>query len=270
MKGKSTMLFPFAFSCGLLPCSLMYILPMKRIAIALCALYLFSCQQPSPKGEEGTKDSAVTVTDPASLVIDTVSIGRQLYTITPATAEEFGQVPELIPDSSEAVNILRDSARVRRAGDDTLILTLANGRQKLMINNNEEGEEYTQFAYQAYLPAIEHWVVFNAGYEWHSYELISSRTGEMTRTIGFPQLSPDKKFFICSNTDLMAAFTLNGFQLFQLTPDLKPVLLQERELVNWGAVTIKWKDAATLVALQHYLDVHSDEHTRYIRLTPQP
>lgn len=243
---------------------------MKRIAIALCALYLFSCQQPSPGAEEGTKDSAVTVTDPANVVIDTVTIGNQLYEITAASAEEFGQVPELIPDSSEAVNILRDSARVRRAGNDSLVLTLADGRQKIMVDNNEDGEEYTQYAYLAYLPAIQHWVVFNAGYEWHSYELIDARNGEMTRTIGFPQLSPDKKHFICSNADLMAAFTLNGFQLFQLTPELKPVLLQEQQLVNWGPVTIKWKDAKSLVAKQYYLDAQSNEHERFIRLTPKP
>ncbi len=239
---------------------------MMRIAIAFCALYLVSCQQ-SSKTEEGAKDS--TVTDSAAVVIDTVTIGNQLYNITSSTAAEFRQVPEFPADTSEAVNILKDSMRVRRAGD-SLVLTLANGRQKVMVNNNNDNEEYTQYTYQAYLPAIEHWVVFNAGYEWHSYELIDSRNGEMTRTIGFPELSPDKKYFICSNTDLMAAFTLNGFQLFQLTPGLNPVLLQERELVNWGPATIKWKDATTLVALQHYLDAHSEEHTRFIRLTPKP
>lgn len=241
---------------------------MMRIAIAFCALYFVSCQQ-SAKTEEGTKDSTVTVTDSAAVIIDTVSIGRQLYNITVSTAAEFQQVPAFIADTSEAVNILRDSVRVRRAGD-SLILTLANGRQKVMVNNNNDNEEYTQYTYQAYLPAMEHWVVFNAGYEWHSYELINSRNGEMTRTIGFPELSPDKRYFICSNTDLMAAFTLNGFQLFQYTPGQNPVLLQERELVNWGPATIKWKDATTLVALQHYLDAHSEEHTRFIRLTPAP
>lgn len=241
---------------------------MMRIAIAFCALYLVSCQQ-SSKTEEEAKDSMVTVTDSASVVIDTVTIGNQLYNITSSTAAEFQQVPEILADTSEAVNILKDSVHVRRTGD-SLVLTLANGRQKVMVNNNNDNEEYTQYTYQAYLPAIEHWVVFNAGYEWHSYELIDSRNGEMTRTIGFPELSPDKKYFICSNTDLMAAFTLNGFQLFQLTPGLNPVLLQERELVNWGPATIKWKDATTLVALQHYLDAHSEEHTRFIRLTPKP
>ncbi|SIN67407.1 hypothetical protein SAMN04488055_0496 [Chitinophaga niabensis] len=241
---------------------------MMRIAIAFCALYLVSCQQ-SSKTEEGTKDSTVTDTDAAAVIIDTVTIGHQLYNITTSTAAEFQQVPEFLADTSEAVNILRDSMRVRRAGD-SLILTLANGLQKVMVNNNNHTEEYTQYTYQAYLPAIEHWVVFNAGYEWHSYELVNARNGEMTRTIGFPELSPDKRFFICSNTDLMAAFTLNGFQLFQLTPDLNPVLLQERELVNWGPATIKWKDATNLVALQHYLDAQSNEHERFIRLTPAP
>lgn len=239
---------------------------MKRIAFALCALYLVSCQQ-SPNTGEAVKDSALAVTDSAAVVIDTVTIGDQLYDITPATAAEFQQVPEFMPDTSEAVNIRRDSVRVRRAGD-SLILTLADGRQKVMINNNNDNEEYTQYTYQAYLPALEHWVVFNAGYEWHSYELINCRNGEMTRTIGFPELSPDKKYFLCSNTDLVAAFTENGFQLFRFTPGQSPVLLQERELVNWGPATMKWKDTATLVALQHYLDEHSQEHTRFIRLKP--
>lgn len=242
---------------------------MKRIAFAFCALYIISCQQPAPKAEEGIKDSLSTVTDSAATVIDTVTIGDRLYNITPATAAEFQQVPEFVADTSEAVNIRKDSLRVRRSGD-SLIITLANGLQKVMINNNNDNEEYTQYTFQAYLPAMEHWVVFNAGYEWHSYELINTRTGEMTRTIGFPELSPDKKYFICSNTDLMAAFTTNGFELFQLTPEGKPVLLQERVLVNWGPAVIKWKDANTLMALQHYLDAGSEEHTRFIRLTPRP
>ncbi|MRG43701.1 hypothetical protein GFS24_01180 [Chitinophaga sp. SYP-B3965] len=244
---------------------------MKRIAFVLSALYFVSCQQPVPTAETD-KDSAQTVPDSSAataVVIDTVTIGGQLYNITLATQGEYDQIPEWRSDTSEAVNILPDSARVRRAGD-SLILTLANGQRKVMVNNNSDNDEYTQYAYQKYLPALQHWVVFNAGYEWHSYELIDSRTGEMTRTIGLPELSPDKKHFICTNTDLMAAFTLNGFQLFQLTPEGKPVLLQEQELHNWGATTIKWKDDKNLLALQHYLDPKSDEHTRYIRLSPRP
>lgn len=243
---------------------------MMRIAFVLSALYLVSCQQPVSTAESA-KDSALTVTAPDTLVVfgDTVTIGNQLYDITPATAAEFSQVPEWLPDTSESVNILRDSVRVRRAGD-SLILTLENGQQKVMVNNNNDNEDYTQYTYQGYLPAIQHWVVFNAGYEWHSYELIDSRNGEMTRTIGLPKLSPDNKYFICSNTDLMAAFTLNGFELFQLTPSLKPVLLQERTLENWGPETIKWKDGKTLIALQHYLDKVSEQHSRYIHLTPRP
>lgn len=242
---------------------------MKRIVFVLSALYFVSCQQPAHKAET-TKDSAQPVTDSAAtpaLVIDTVTIGGRLYDITLATLEEYNQVPEWKPDTSEAVNIQPDHAHVRR-GNDSLILTLANGRQKVMVNNNNDNEEYTQYTYQKYLPALQHWVIFNAGYEWHSFELIDSRNGEMTRTIGMPVLSPDQKQFICTNLDLMAAFTLNGFQLFQLTPEGKPVLVQEQELQNWGMSAIKWKDGKTLLALQHYLDPQSEEHTRYIRLTP--
>lgn len=245
---------------------------MKRIAFILSAFYFVSCQQPVPTAESA-KDSALAVTPidtVLALVGDTVTIGGQLYNMTVITEEEYMGVPEWSPvDTSESAKILPDSARVHRVGD-SLVLTLGNGQQKVMVNNNNDNDEYTQYSYEAYLPALQHWVVFNAGYEWHSFELIDSRTGEMTRTIGFPELSPDKKYFICSNTDLMAAFTLNGFQLFQVTPSLKPVLLQEQELENWGASTIKWKDGKTLLALQHYLDKESNEHQRFIRLTPRP
>lgn len=245
---------------------------MKRIAFVFSALYFVSCQQSSSTAE-ADKDSALVVTDPAVSAImgDTVTIGNQLYDITPVTAEEFNQVPEWKPDTSEAVNILRDSARVRRAGD-SLIFILDNGQQKVMVNNNNsDSEDYTQYTYEAFLSTLGHWMVFNTGYEWYSYELIDSRNGEMTRTIGRPAISPDQQKFICTNKDLMASFTLNGFQLFAIpAPFEKPVLVQEQQLENWGASVMKWKDAKTLFALQHYLDPQSEEHTRYIRLTPRP
>lgn len=243
---------------------------MKRIAVIVSAFCFISCQQQTSSATEEVKDTVATVIDvPLIADGDTVTIGDQLYDITPVTAEEFNKVPEWKSDTSEAVNILKDSAHVRRAGD-SLILTLANGQEKILVNNITEDENYAVYTYAAYLPAMQHFVVFNVGYEWHSYELYNFRDGEMTRTIGFPEISPDKKHFICSNTDLVAAFTLNGFQLFQLPPSLKPILLQERELENWGANTIKWKDGRTLVAWQDYLDKNGEVQSRYIRLTPKP
>ena len=125
-------------------------------------------------------------------------------------------MPEIKPDTSEAVNIRTAAGKVRRSGD-SLIFRLENGQEKALVNNNKtDGDDYVEYTYNAYLPAIQSWLVFHAGYEWYAYDLVSARTGEVISTIGIPQFSPDNKYFICSNTDLEAAFTQNGFQLYEV------------------------------------------------------
>ncbi|RPE05658.1 hypothetical protein EGT74_25120 [Chitinophaga lutea] len=241
---------------------------MKQMLPVFLVLTFAACQQQPGGATQAVKDSVVTVSAaPAATATvsptDTVTIGGRLFRFTDIGQSEFDAVPALVPDTSEAVNLARVPSRVQRSGD-SLIFSLENGGQKILVNNHSDNDDYAQFIFQAYLPETQHWLVLHNGYEWFSYDLVSARDGEVIQTIGVPQFSPDKKYFIASNADLVAQFTDNGFELFEVRKD-GPVEIHSGMLDNWGPVIIKWKDANTLVGEIKTVNEQMEETTRFVK-----
>jgi hypothetical protein len=246
---------------------------MKRFLLPVSFVIFAACQQPAATAtQEKQKDSippqaAANAVQTVLTELDTISIGGRLYNITEASQQEFDAVPGTQVDTSEVRALAKEQERVQRRGD-SLIFQLDNGQQKVLVNNLADNDGYAEFHYQGYIPGLQHWVVYNSGYEWFSYDLVSKATGEVKSTIGLPQLSPDGKYFICSNSDLIAGFTDNGFELFEYKQG-KIREVDGRLLEKWGPVEIKWKSADQLLA--HMLIVNQDmeETSRYVRLTPR-
>lgn len=245
---------------------------MKRFLLPVLLVTYAACQQPATSAtqetpQEAAPDSTIARQQPVLTELDTISIGGRLYNITEGKQEEFDAIAGMTTADSETQSIAKGQGLVRREGD-SLIFQLENGAQKVLLNNLSDNDAYAEYHYQGYLPDLKHWVVYNAGYEWFSYDLVSRRTGEVIHTIGIPQLSPDKKYFLCSNSDLVAGFTDNGIQLYENRQG-SIRQLDFRVLEKWGPVGIKWKNADTLLA--HIIIVNQDmeETSRYVRLIPR-
>lgn len=197
---------------------------------------------------------------------DTLTIGSQLYRVVPSTEELFESAPEFRPDTAESKNIARQADRVRREGG-MLIFKLGNGSEKSLGNIGSDGEDFEEWVYQGYLPQLKSFVVWKNGYEYFDVQLLNEQTGELTRTIGLPQVSPDGKKMIACNTDLMAAFTTNGLEYYANPPE-GLVLQYEYQPEKWGPEVIKWLDNNVLVGKFNVLTKDMDQVVQYVRLEP--
>lgn len=246
---------------------------MRQLLPVMIVLICAACQQKPAPAATALQDSLQTpelapsaVEEPVNAK-DTVTIGDRLFYFRDVAQSEFDAIPALVPDTSEAANIATAAGKVVRSGD-SLIMQLGNGGQKVLVQNHHDGDDYAQFTFQGYMPEIQRWLVLNIGYEWFSYELISTHTGESISTIGIPRFSPDKKYFLTSNADLVAEFTTNGFELYQITKD-GAVAAQNYFPEKWGPVDIRWKDANTLYGEIKEVNEQMEETTRYVKFTLQ-
>lgn len=247
---------------------------MKQLLPAILLLLTAACQQQPPRQPvqaAGNEDTLTAVTPEPRVAItevkDTITIGGRIFTWSAIDKSEFAAIPEMQPDTSEAVNIAKAGGKVVRAGD-SLVFSLENGGRHVIVNNHHDGDDFAQFTYQGFIPELQHWLVLNIGYEWSSYDLISAHNGTLIRTIGIPQFSPDKKHFITSNVDLVAQFNENGFELYEVR-ESGPVLVQQYFPEKWGPAKIKWKDANTFYAEIREVDTQMEETIRHVKFSLQ-
>ncbi|TND00501.1 MAG: hypothetical protein FD123_4362 [Bacteroidetes bacterium] len=188
-------------------------------------------------------------------VIDTLIIAGKTYDIHTYTPEAFDHLPssgpERLVDRNENIQY-EDSSKAKRV-DKTLVLKTVDGKEVILANTfaGEGMEDYTRYIYVGSMKTIACWYV--DVYEYESYHglLIDQRNGQQTEMWNKPRLSPDLKHFIVANLDLDAAFTPNGFQLWELTDD-GPKKIWEREFEGWGPDDVRWVDNNTIAFVKTY------------------
>ncbi|HWY37495.1 MAG TPA: hypothetical protein VNY73_02980 [Bacteroidia bacterium] len=228
---------------------------------------IFSCSGPEKTKEENAapvkKDSLVSAAD-------TFHVGTKIFYVEQISKADFDNAPgPFQPDSLEKNILIRDSIYAFRLGS-VLILNM-NGRFEETISfkdNTKEGTEgFCQFTYKGFLPEINQYVVFGAFVESFNYFLIDKATADTSFACGFPIMSPGKKHFICGNTDLMARFVPNGFDLYEVVGK-KIHLVGRRELDKWGPEKIKWLNDSSLLVQRNVLDTTSPGmiKTDYVKL----
>lgn len=198
---------------------------------------------------------------------DTFYLCNKLVTIDTIGSNEFEQAPWKAADTSEAVNLLADSALVQRHGD-SLVFLVGTDRHAVLVGYTSDSEDSASaYTYMGMNTDIGQYVVYGVFYEWYNYLLIDRETGDTTYACGIPTISPDKAYFVCGNCDIEAGFTFNGIEWYENTR--KPRLVCRRELSYWGVDTLKWTTENTLLLSGQKFDSTSENMTRrvYYKLT---
>jgi hypothetical protein len=234
-------------------------------ALALFSLLLLCCcQKDKPAAPIVQKPAAVK---PLSAETAAIYLGNTLVNIEKIKKADFDALPGVAIDTVEANYLRHDSLMVHRAG--TALFFKTKAKQVTIANNDKEDDEtaVAHYTYRGFIKSIGQFLVYGTYYEEYNYLLIDAETGDITHLWGMPVVSPDGKFFIAGNCDLVATFTPNGLQLFKSTH--KPGLVGEKELVDWGPEELKWLDDKTLLTKVKVSDTKSPDlqRTEYFKLT---
>jgi hypothetical protein len=196
----------------------------------------------------------------------TFSIGNKVFTIEKITKEMFDKIPETpFPDTSEK-NLLQKSKQFVTRNDSILLLKI--GKNMLTFKNKDgEAEDYENYKYQGFFPDLNQHVVLGSFVESFNYLLIDASDADTNYACGIPIVSPDKSYFICGNVDLIAAFVLNGFDLYEIK-NKRIKLVARKEIAGWGPEKIKWLDPSTILVQRTILDTAVSTMTRtdYVKL----
>ncbi len=229
---------------------------LLRISFIFSSLIVFySCT--NPKTEENNS--------PKKLISETDTFygGKYLLHCSDTSQAAFESIFKANNDTSEANNLKRDVAFVKRIGD-SLIFKLASS-SKMLINKGSEADDFENYKYLGKINSINSYLVFGSFWESYSFILINANTGKENSLCGMPVVSPNNKHVVAAGFDLQAAFVFNGLQMYEVTSDsLK--LNWSRELIRWGANNVAWLDNDNLMVEKLYVDSTMSIRKSYIKI----
>jgi hypothetical protein len=78
--------------------------------------------------------------------------------------------------------------------------------------------------------------------EGNTWRVISLKDGSITEIGGYPLFSPDAQFFVATELDLIAGYSLNVLRIYKVT-DSTPKLVWDAKIdkENWGSSQPMWK-----------------------------
>jgi hypothetical protein len=228
-----------------------------------CLACLFAGCSQSPNPEEQVRIGALPE-------IDTFYFGNRLVHVKKSDKNTFDKLPGFTENwnaHKEEKNKLKKDAKWVYRNSDTLFFNIAGNKKVTLVNSsNNLSDNTVVYHYVGVIPELNKYLIFAALWEGFNYVLIDKETGDTTITIGFPVASPDKKYFVCGNCDLIAGYTFNGIELY--TNENKPKQLASRELKNWGINNIRWLDNSSLIVSASFFDTASVNYqrTEYLKL----
>lgn len=239
---------------------------MKTWEIILLILSVFA-------GASACKQQTQRVAQPKAITSepvlpDTIHIGKYILQLDTSSEADFLKLSSVVFDTSEQVNLLRDSQWVKRNGD-TLIFSTDRGDYVTLFNiQSDAPDSFSVFEYKGRLNTINHTLSMGMFYEWYYYLLINSFTGDTTDTWGWPEVSPNGKMIISVNADIEAGFTNNGIQIFDVTNG-SIMLAGEKEIDYWGPEEVRWINNREAILKILFLNAGSGNPYRYgyLRLT---
>ena len=238
---------------------------MKKIALLLLSLsMLFSCSEKNPNSTISKDSLRIDSLGTKALTKeDTLMLGGYILWLSPIDESVYNKYSSVSPKEKEIDLLSQDSSQVKRI-KDSLIFTSINKKEISLTNNLNEEEDYEKYSYIQNLSDIKQWLISGVYNEYYDYILIDQNSGEKIAMPGLPIVSPNKKLIISGNSDLVAAFTFNGLELYKYE-NKKLTKVATKELANWGANEIKWIDDSTLLIKQDFIDSSSNRFQKFVQ-----
>lgn len=158
--------------------------------------------------------------------------------------------------------LITDSSRVSRQ-DTMLIFKIANG-EEFILRNDSFGitDETVVYHVLMDIPEIACWLVFEMYYEGSGYRLVSQTDGKSFSVYGIPLFSPAGGYFVCSSSDIEAAYNVNGIQGWSYENN-KLKQLFAILVDDWGPEEIKWSGDTMLYIKQSFWKTGGAVGSRY-------
>lgn len=194
------------------------------------------------------------------------SIGNKIFHLEYCTLSEFMKVEKQHKDTAEEDYLHRDASLVKRVGK-SLFLTLKDSKKVELADKGDDTDELEHYIYQGRLKGISHYIVRVQYYEGGGYLVINENSGEMVHIIDPLVVSPSKKYAIAGNCDLVAGYTFNGIELYEIQNN-NLVLVGKKELEGWGPKKLYWQNDSTLIGERNVFDGSSSgmESTERLKL----
>lgn len=132
-------------------------------------------------------------------------------------------------------------------GEESIVLTLENGENTMVLRNEDVENDFASYAFQNYFQEAGYYSIQVDYHEGGEYWLIHDTDGEKIPVWGQPTVSPNKQKFIVTSSDLEAGFLANGIQLWEVNEEGKLVQAWQKELKNKEPHRPIWKDDSTAV-----------------------
>ena len=112
------------------------------------------------------------------------------------------------------------------------------------------------YTYLLYIPEIDSHLIRQDWYEGNQYILVNNETGSVQNIWSIPHISPQKDRITVTNKDMLAQFTVNGIQIFEIVSG-NYVKQFEQRLEKWGIDNPRWLNNDAFVA-DKYVHIRGD------------
>lgn len=237
---------------------------MRLILYSVIILVLNGC---SNSEKDNKRINSVTSDELPSSELDSFYVGKILFKVESLNEKDFNLTNQttVLFDTLEVANIQRDSNSVKRINDTLKLLTDIG--EILVVNNPSDNDDFCKYEYLYFESRLNKYVIAGSYWESSDYLLIDKLTGTKSKYIGLPSVSPNRKYILTGNCDLVAGFTYNGIELYKKSTSIE--LIGSRELNSWGPLNLKWINDSTIFAKVSIADTSRTtlERTGYLRLT---
>jgi hypothetical protein len=235
---------------------------MRTLLLIAAVVAVVSCNDhKTPVASSGNDSAAAALPQaPAGAVIperkqtDTIneltdttySIGGYTLTFKKVDSMAIDDLNPVTKDGAPVEKVLSAAVKKKfKQSKNILTLFLENGKT-LDLKDVENGEAIA-FAFDDYLPSINHGLVqVVEGGESVEYSLVNFKNGKQKYIIGRPSVAASHKRIMAANEDMEASFSSNGFQLLTAQAD-SLVNNFTVETIGWAPIGIKWLSDNELV-----------------------
>jgi hypothetical protein len=223
---------------------------MRTFYFISLILLFFSCKSNSVDSK--TKSSNEVVSDSIPKIetpmielikgdtIDTLMSENKIYYVTQISDDYYDKAND---KSLKTYKYPKDQEKIRINSDSIVIYAI----DTTLVFRNEEGEEnIADFTFKGLIPQTQFAIIDGMFWEWTESYLVGINNGQVYSIFNAPAISPDLKFIVSYNADLVAMMMSNGLQILKYENDSISIDF-ELEFYDWGPEEVKWENDSSLL-----------------------